>query len=154
MASFVEREVLAWVASLSGEVESAAAALGAGARQVSIEVESGRLAREVARAEEALARLAVQNAEAPLPESVFRRARGDLVERIEVARAALGELGRARRRAEVNPEAVVARLSDDWDVLPVAVRRELLRSLIGVVLVRTGRPRALVMIVPAWECRG
>ena len=46
---------------------------------------------------------------------------------------------------------VAAGLLADWDVLPVAQRREALRRLISRVEVTPGRPRATIRVVPAWD---
>ncbi|WP_460871866.1 recombinase family protein, partial [Nocardioides pakistanensis] len=141
MASFVEGEVLAWLREVADEVEAVAGATSvADARKVTLRSEAERLAREVARVDEALQRLVVQRAESPqLPASVFDAALGELGERRAGLVGALEEAQRAERAAVSDPAAVARGLLEDWWTAPVEHRRELLRSLVDRVEVVTGR---------------
>lgn len=152
LASYVEAEVLAWLRDLAGEVESARlAALAADTRRVATRSEVERLAREVARVDEALQRLLVQRAESPdLPGSVFEAAIDELSTRRAGLVAALEEAQRVERGSVSDPAAVARGLLESWDTRPVEHRREVLRSLVARVDVLTGRPRASVDVVPTW----
>lgn len=151
MARFVEAEVLAWLEELAAEVETArSAALAAGARRTTARSEADRLAREVKRVEEELGRLALANARAPLPEAVYDASVGELTAQLETLRAAHEEALVTARRAVVDPGPVAAGLVESWETWPVEHRREVLRSLTSGVVVRPGRPRAVVRVVPVW----
>lgn len=152
MASMLEREVLAWLEERAGRIDVAAvdkAAATTRRRRAQTEVE--RLAREVARTETALTRLAVQNAENPLPRKVYDKARGEILEQLDVLEESLAEAERESRVMVADPAAAAASLLDSWHKLPVQHRRESLRQLIGQVRVWTGRPRARIEIRGAWE---
>lgn len=152
MASYVERIVLEWLATQASDVEAAAAAELAANVRVSVgrsEVE--RLSRELLRVEEALTRLVVQEAESPeVPGSVFASARQELMERHRVVSDAVESAGRDVRSAEVDPGAAARELLGVWETSPVELRREMLRRLVGRVVVWSGRPQARVEVVPVW----
>lgn len=152
MASFVEARVLEWLEELAEDVETAAGAKAAAvARRTTAASEEARLARELARAEDALGRVALQNAQTPLPASVYRRVHGELSEQVAQLEAALEDAGRAGRAVAVDPAAVAAGLLESWHESPVEHRREVLRSIVSGVWVTTGRPRAVVEVRKAWE---
>lgn len=152
MAAYVEGKVLEWLESIAGDVDEAAtAALEAKATRTAARSDARRLARQVASTEQALARLAVQNAERPLPASVYEQAHAELVDQLEQLRAAHDEADRQSRRVEAEPARAAAGLVKGWERRPVEHRREVLRRLISRVVVWTGRPRAVVEVTPTWE---
>lgn len=154
MAAYVEAEVVASLGRVAGRVEAAEHAhVAATARRVSARTEEERLAREVSRAEDALTRLAVQNAADPLPRDVYRRAHGELVEQLEQLQRAMESVRREERSVVADPAVAAAGLLEAWEEWPVAHRRESLRRLVDCVLVTTGRPRARFRVVDAWEVR-
>jgi site-specific DNA recombinase len=120
-------------------------------RVVSLVHEEQRLARELGRVDEALTRLAVQDAEHPLPPPVYAKARAELVDRVEGLQRSLDAAQREQRRAVGDRAVVAAGLLEEWDELAVSVRREVLRGLIDCVIVRTGRPLASYVRVVEWD---
>lgn len=150
--SVLEAVVLDYLRGLAAEVEEGARAKAASlAKRTVMEAEVARLAREAGRVEEALVRLAVSNAEHPLPSAVYERSRGELEQRAGELSAAIEALGRSGRRTTADPAATAAGLLESWDLLPVVGRREVLRGLIDCVMVRSGRDvERLVFVVP-WE---
>lgn len=152
MAAYVEREVLGWLAGISGDVDEATAvARESAAVRAATRSEGDRLARQVVRVEEALTRLAVQDAERPLPESVYRSAYDELTGQLVGLQAALEEARRRERGLVEDPAGLAADLLGSWGGRPVEHRREALRKLVCRVVVWTGRPRAIVRVVPVWE---
>lgn len=149
----VEEFVLAHVADLAAAVdEDAGTQLVIDTRRTLLEVEEQRLARETAKVEQALIQLAVRDAESPMPRSVYEASREQLEQRGRELAAAAEAIARNRRRSPVDPREEAVRLLEQWDELPVSVRREVLRGLIDCVLVRTGEGW---MRVVAWdEVRG
>lgn len=135
----VEAHVLEHLQALAAQIdERAAAAAVTSARQTLLEVEQRRVAGELVRVEQALVRLAVRDAESPMPAAVYASAREDL-ERRQVELSAVAEVtGRELRRSSSAPAADAARLLEEWDELPIAGRREVLRGLLDCVLVRSG----------------
>lgn len=150
-AAIVEARVLEELEKIAGQVEAAEhLAPAMDARRASTRSEGDRLAREILRAEEALARLAVQDAERPLPPAVYRRAVDELVEQLEQLQGAAEAVARAARATEVDVVEVAAGLLEAWHEWPVEQRREQLRRVFARVVVWTGRP-ARVDVVPVWE---
>ncbi len=152
MAAMLERELLAELGAVAGEVdEHATASVAAKARRTAARSEGKRLAREVTRVEDALTRLAVQNATSPLPAAVYRRAHDELAEQLGQLQAAVEAAGREARGVPVAPRRTAGELLRSWDRLPVEHRREVLRSLLREIRVWTGRPRAAVRFRWAWD---
>lgn len=118
-----------------------------------IKVEEDVLARRILQADEALTRLALQHAETPLPDAVYRRARSELLEKAEALTRSLEVAQREGRRAVDDRPQVARDVLDGWDRRPVTVRREILRGLIDCVLVTTGRPHARFRTVEPSEVR-
>lgn len=147
----VESAVRAWLAEVADAVDDEASEVSiAAVRKAAREQEAQRLEREVIRGEEALARLAVQNAETPLPASVYRTAVAELTEQLERLRAAAEESSRLARQAVGDAALVAAGLVEAWDEWPVERRREALRLLIARVVVTTG-DEPVVLVEPVWR---
>lgn len=151
-AALLERRVFEWLQERAGRVDVARhEVVAVDARRTSLRHEGDRVARELLRSEQALTRLAVQHAEAPLPGPVYAQARAELEEQSQRLQAAL-EVARVEERGMVDdPAGQAATLLDAWDVWPVEGRREGLRTLIRKVHVVTGRPQAKVKIYGTWE---
>lgn len=154
----LEEGLLLWLHELANEVDARVntgtdAALLAEARATAVLTDLERVRRELARATEALARFAVQNAEHPLPDSVYRAAHDELATKVADLSAREQRLGLESRRDRRMPGAIAAGLLERWELDRVVVRREALRGLVGSILVWTGLPRGRSMIVPAWEVR-
>lgn len=158
--SFVEDAVQAWVGEQAAAVDGSAGAVDLlEVRRTTVAADLARVTREAARVEESLTRLSVQNATDPLPEVVYERARRELQEQWVRLSGRVDELQREARAASTDVAEVAAGLMSEWDELIVPLRRELLRRLVSVVLVRGGldggaRRRPWVRVVPVWEARG
>lgn len=153
----VERHVLEFVRDLAVQVDDLAQVkLQASSRRALADVEMERLGREAAKVDEALVRLVANNALDPLPDAVFREARSRLEEQRAGLTSSLDALAAEMRREAVDRRQVAADLLAAWDVLPVAVKRQLVGSLIDSVLVRTAVPRKdrFLWIVEWGEVRG
>lgn len=152
MARLLESHVLDWLQGIATDVETRrAAALAATAQRAQIRTDVRVVARQLVKAEESLARLAVQNASTPLPPSVYRQAYDELSAQVTALRDEVEGLERDQRRVVEKPRLAARRLLDGWDVDPVAQRRELLGQLVDRVEVLTGAPRAQVDVVGVWE---
>ncbi len=154
MAKFLEGAVRDWLAELAGEADqSHAAAMKSKARRETVGTDVRRLARSVERAEQALARLAVQNAEHPLPAGAYKLAHDDLAEQLEGVQGAYEEALLEQRTVVANPNRVALRLLQHWETWPVAHRRTELAMLLDRLEVTTGRPRARIVGWSTWgEC--
>lgn len=152
MAALVEVEVLDWLRGVAGDVDEARSAIAAAAaRRTTVRSEAERLAREVARVEEELTRLALANARSPMPPAVYDAAVTELTAQLDGLRDAQEHAAREVRMAVQDPARVARGLLESWDTRPVEHRREVLRSLIARVVVLTGRPRAVVEIESTWD---
>lgn len=150
----VEAVVLEHVRGMAALVDQdAAGKVVVDARRTLLEVETDRLAREGAKLQEALIRLAVSNAENPLPPAVYAQSKADLESRAADVAAALEATGSQARRATEEPAKKAAELRDVWDELPVPHRREILRGLIDCVLVRSSRTDPFLRVVEWPEAR-
>lgn len=150
----VEAAVLAYAESVAAQVEEHPdAQVAADARRTLVEVEIQRLAREGARLDEALVRLAVSNAENPMPGPVYAASKAELEQRAGQVCDALEAAGAAVRRAPRDQAAQARGLLEQWDELPVEACREVLRSLLDCVLVATG-PDPWLRVVEWGEVRG
>lgn len=155
----VEDVVRSWLMQVAEDVDAAAAAVSmAEVRRVVVEAEADRLARLVTQAEDALTRLELHHATRPMPESVYHRSRTELQGQFEGLARRHAEALAAGRVAPADVPALASGLLADWDVTPVAVRREVLRQLIAAVVVRGvrgpgQRPEVWARVVPAWEAR-
>lgn len=151
MAHYLEREVLEHLQLQAGDVERRREARAAARGQRSSAAgERRRLERELVRAEEALGRLAVQDAQRPLPRGVYEASYAELAGQHARLQEALEEAGRRERVASVRPDQVAQELVAGWDEMPVPYRRKLLDEVIAGVVVLTGRPRATVWVAPSY----
>ena len=154
MESFVLGHVMDYLRGVAAGVEATRSGLEPlMSHRAVIAVEEDVLARKILRADEALTRLAVQDAQSPLPEQVYQRARSELLEEKASLERALEAARRESRRAVDDRPAVARGLLEDWEDRPVSVRREILRGLVDCVLVTTGRPYARFRIVEPSEVR-
>lgn len=151
MATYVEGVVKAWLEHHARDVDAAQeASLAARARRASTRSEAQRIAREMKRLGDALTRLAVQHAETPLPQDVYRQAYGELTVQLTALEEALEAAQREERAAVTNPRKVARELLRSWDTTPVHVRRTVLGDLMARVDVTTGRPRASFVVWSTW----
>jgi len=153
MAAYLERLVLEDLQRVASRIdEHTDANTAAAARRTAVRSDSRRLAREIGRVEEAMTRLAVQHAKSPLPEKVHAQAAAELQAELIALRESLESTERDLRATEVRPSTEARRLLESWDTRPVEHRREALaRWFIREIRVWSGRPRADVQIVHAWD---
>lgn len=149
----VEDHVMAYVRDLASAVDlEVKDHVVVDVRRQLLEVEEERLARELGKVTDQLVRLALRDAERPMPPEAYAAARDKIEDRATELRDAMEAAGRTHRRAPRDRSAQAAELLDQWDELPVAGRREILRGLLDCVLVRTG-PEPYVRVVDWTEAR-
>jgi site-specific DNA recombinase len=153
MASYLERLVLEDLQRVASKIdEHTDANTAAAARRTTVRSDARRLAREIGRAEEAMTRLAVQHAKSPLPETVHAQAVAELEGELVGLRGAMESAERDLRATDTRPSTEARRLLESWETRPVEHRREALgRWFIREIRVWSGRPRAEVLIVHAWD---
>lgn len=138
--SLVEAHVYAYLQAEGAEVDRLAAVQApVDVRRDLLEAEERRLARELEKVDRQLVRLALRDAERPMPAAVYEKARSEIEAQAVELRAAMEAAGRTYRRSPRDRRAAVVQLLAHWEKLPVAGRREALRGLIDCVLVRTGQ---------------
>lgn len=151
MAKFLEGAVYDWLTELAGAADqSHAAALKSKARRDSVRTDVRRLGRAVERAEEALARLAIQNAETPLPAGTYKLAHDELAGQLRGLQASYEDALLEQRTVVVNPGRVAAQVLSHWEKWPVGHRRTELATLLDRVEVTTGRPRGKIVVWATW----
>lgn len=145
------REYLAVVATAVDEsADSQSVRL---ARREVAAAEEQRLAREAGRVREALIKLATDNALSPMPTGIYTEARSRLERRAAELEAAAAVAGRTSRQGAADRAAAAAGLLEQWDEVPAAQMREILRGLIDCVLVRTGVETRWMRVVDWDEIR-
>lgn len=114
-----------------------------------------RLEQALAEVDAALRRLAIQRAtDEHMPIEIYEAARDELLDRRGQHERALAELGEPDDTLDPEQAAPIAhKLVADWEILPVARRREMLRTLVRHVVVYKpagyGRPQVDVRL--RWE---
>ena len=153
MAAFLERLVVEDLERVAAKVdEHTDAGRAVAARRTATKSESRRIAREISRTQDAMARLQVLQAKNPTPEGVYRRALAGLAAELERFEAAHEAAERDLRSTVPNPSREAADLLRSWHRTPVEHRREALRRwFVAEIRVWSGRPRAVVRIRHVWE---
>ncbi|WP_309650372.1 zinc ribbon domain-containing protein, partial [Nocardioides sp.] len=150
LVRLVEAHVLEHVEALAEQVETVNERLGPlTAHRTTLKAEEDALARQVVRTDEALTRLAVQDAEHPLPPAVYTKARQELVDRAADLERSLADVQRESRRAVPHAGQAAVELLAGWERWPVTVRREALRGLVHCVLVSAGTPARFRIVEPS-----
>jgi site-specific DNA recombinase len=156
MAAFLERLVREDLERVAAKVdEHTSAGKAVAARRTTVKADGKRLAREVARTQDAMTRMQVQQAKNPTPALVYQRAMAELAAELEQLEAVLEASNRELRSVVANPARAAADLLSTWEKRPVEHRREALRRwFISEIRVWSGRPRAVVEIRHVWEQAG
>ena len=147
----VRKEVSLWAADIDAAAAAESARAGAVTRA---QVNTAALEREIGRLDRALAKSVRDQAmDESTPASVYENARKGMIAERETAEAALksARASEGRNGGEFVP--VVAGIMAEWDTLPVARLREMLKALIREVRVtRTGvRTPPHIKVIPVWE---
>lgn len=153
MANYLEAQVMVWLEDLATETDAAVdLALAVERKTSSKRADAERLARDLDKLDAQLVRLTKHLASGLIPEDTYRATRDDIqADRQAIAdRIAELELQAGAARAE-KPHQAARDLLRDWELLPVASRREALHRLISRIEVTPGRPRSQVRVIPAWE---
>lgn len=161
--AIVEGRLLAWLRTVADEVDAASLiAAEASVRRLSAEAEVARLGQELTRLDQAMRRLTVQVAEGLVPEAAYAGAWADLQEKYVSVQMRMEAQARLTREALLDHRAVAAGLLGEWDELELAVKRELVASLVTSVRATsggaTGAPghrgavsMARVEVLPSWS---
>lgn len=144
-AKVLEAAVVDWLATYAGTVNTEA-------RQVTpiravAAVDVMKLKRDLVKLEEAIIRLAVQNAEKPLAPAIYDASRATLEERVARTAAAIAETERRVRKVEGMAGPAAADLLARWDETPTRGRRAILSDLLAGIIVRPGRTGRQIWIV-------
>lgn len=153
MASFIEGAVLDWLRKLAAELEQGvdlADAVSLSSKRARRDVEAMR--KKLTQLQGQSSKLVEKLVSGVITDDEFGRFAQKLRdEQLELeARIGAGEQEQELPKAE-QPSRLAAQLLADWELLPVASRREMLRRLIARVVVTTGRPRAHIEVVPIWS---
>lgn len=138
-AARVHEAVFDALVTLADDLDEAAtvAAQERAQARVSTGVDVDRLAREAARMETALVKLAQSHVEGDVDDDTYRAARADYTRRRDEAREAHEQARLTAERLAAPQASIAARLVDDWHTLGVSARREMLRALYARVDVWT-----------------
>lgn len=156
--SELEKEVIGWVRSFADDIDASAAAVDDTNRaRLRAQIDVDKANRELAAIDRQLTRLALQRSaeEGVMPESVYVSARDELLAQRATAQAALDTAAHEAASLPTGvPREIAIKLVQDWDVLAVRARRDMLSKLIRVIRVdppdQDGKPRT-VNIIPAWS---
>ena len=150
-ATVLDAEVKAWLHSIVSdlsEVATAEAGLQAKRKQASSNL--SKLGASLTRTEQAITRLTVSYAEGVLTDLAYKSAVRELEQKRDGLMASITSAESERRAIPVSFELVQS-LLDDWDIIGIEQRREMLRGLVRHVVVKPHRPRSDVTVVPIWD---
>lgn len=154
----LEKKVLRWVRRFASDIDAGAKAVDeTGRARLRAQIDVDKAAREVAAIDRQLARLMVQRAgeEDIVPESAYVAARDELLAQRATAQATLDAAAHEAASIPTGiPRQVAVQLIEDWDVLPVRARRDMLAKLIRVIRVTPldqDGEHCAVQIVPVWS---
>jgi site-specific DNA recombinase len=148
--------VQAWLADVEAGID--ARSVGVDAEPVVVKTDTAplreRLAMQITQAQQALDRASGQLARGLMPEDNYVRVRDELAAERARAEAELAELIAEDPAAPGEPSAgqiaVVRRLREEWDALPVPVLRDLLMSVAPVIRLWPQGHEPRIDVVPVW----
>ena len=148
MATLVERAVLEQLAGWAADIDADAAEAS---KMTSYTAPASQrvkeLGRQITKLESKLDQLTLKMLDGTVPQDAYARLRDDLATQKSPLEAAF----RAASVAVTKPPAtLVPELLENWALLPVETRRDILTRLIRFIEVEPGRPRAVITVHPAW----
>lgn len=150
-AAVLDVAVKEWLAGIVSDLsEAATVEAGLQSKRDQAAANLSKLGASLTRTEQAITRLTVSFAEGVLDLEAYRSATKDLKQKRDGLTAAMKSVESERRSIPVSVEVVQA-LLDDWDIIGVEQRREMLRGLVRHVVVKPQRPRSDVTVVPIWQ---
>lgn len=150
-AHVLDNEVKVWLQNVVSDLsEVATAEAGLQSKRSQASANLSKLGASLMRTEQAITRLTVSFAEGILSDGAYRSAVKELEEKRDGLTTTIKSAESERRSIPVSVEVVQA-LLDDWDIIGIEQRREMLRGLVRHVVVKPQRPRSEVTVVPIWE---
>ncbi|MEI2279003.1 recombinase family protein [Paenarthrobacter ilicis] len=148
MTETVEKDVLAWLESVASNIEAEADLSIRAQEQTAKATDSvHRLGAQLAKLGTRMDQLTNKMLDGTIPDDTYRRLRDEL----ETQR---GQLEVSIRDAQVvasrPPASLIPSLLENWTILPLDTKRDLLSRLVSLVEVAPGRPRAKVSVHPRW----
>ena len=148
MVDYVERILLEQLTEWAEDLDAEGAAAAKLVKKTSADADkTSSLTKQVEKLEGRLDQLTLKMLDGTVPHDTYTRLRDDLTvqkQDAENARAA------ARVAVAKPPVDLLPGLVQDWPLLPVDMRRDILSRLIEYVEVAPGRPRAKVTVHPLW----
>ena len=150
-AHVLDEEVKAWLRGLVSDLSQVATAeAGLQSQRSQAASNLSKLGASLTRTEQAITRLTVSFAEGVLTDIAYKAAVRELEQKRDGLMASIKSAESERRAIPVSLE-VVQLLLDDWDIVGIEQRREMLRGLVRHVVVKPQRPRSDVIVVPIWD---
>jgi len=148
MVNYVEAQLLKQLTEWAGDLnrEGAAAAKMVKTATASAD-KAASLAKQLDKLDARMDQLTLKMLDGTVPQETYTRLRDDLTRQRQDAQTALSA---ARAAVSRPPSDLLPGLVEDWELLPVDMRRDLLSRLIRYVEVTPGRPRAQVKVHPLW----
>ncbi|MDI2019736.1 recombinase family protein [Paenarthrobacter nicotinovorans] len=148
MTSTVENDFLAWLESVAADVDAEADQAAKAQEQAATAADNiAHLKKQLARLGTRMDQLTNKMLDGTIPDDTYRRLRDEL----EGQRSDLEiSIRDAQVVATRPPASLVPELLENWAILPVDTKRDLVSRLITHVEVAPGRPRARVVIHPRW----
>ena len=152
MASFVEDEVLSWLSSIASDVQAAIKLEDAVYLQMRrARKDAGQWTKRLQLIDAEVQELIRHLVQKRITEGEFEKASESLRDEQEELQKLLALAAiTASDPVASKPQSDAIDLLAQWSVLDVSARREALRRLISKVVVTTGRPRAVVEVIPTW----
>lgn len=148
MAKLVESAVLEQLAEWAAGIDAEAAeASKMTAQTASASDRVKELARQVANLDSKLDQLTLKMLDGTVPQDSYARLRDELAVQKAPLEASLRSASVAVTKP---PTSLVPELLENWALLPVETRRDILSRLIRFIEVNPGRPRAVITVHSAW----
>ncbi|QDG88838.1 recombinase family protein [Pseudarthrobacter sp. NIBRBAC000502770] len=148
MVDYVERILLEQLADWAEDLNAEGAAAAKMVKKTSADAEKTiGLAKQIEKLDGRLDQLTLKMLDGTVPQDSYTRLRDDLQKQKQDAESALAS---AQVAVAKPPIDLLPGLVEDWHLLPVDMRRDLLSRLIDFVEIAPGRPRAKVTVRPLW----
>jgi Site-specific recombinases, DNA invertase Pin homologs len=144
----VEDAVLEWLRGIADDITQAAQDLPAPPTKTPVTNREAVLRRKLVKLGARMDNLTLKLVDGTIPQDSYERLRDQTKTEMATTEAQLRNLAVSEAKP---PAAIVPDLLANWDILPVAVRRDMLSRLIHPVLVKPGRPRSMVAVAGLWE---
>lgn len=145
METYLVATVVDWLESQQAAVRQASQLARNTAAPRAVTDPTAKLRSKIAELDRQLDTLTMRMVDGSIPNDVYVRLRDKLTEDKGAAEVAMRSVS---VQAKVQPLIVIPALLEQWELMTIPERREILRSVIDRVVVKPGHPRAEIRVIP------